>query len=114
MKLIVLCFGVVLLACERVWSSTMLKTLPNVGAGVRRLFLVRHGEVIPPGGVHGVHYGAMDVPLSPLGKQEAAAAAEALRPYELYGVHSSPLSRAVFGADEIRKGRAGLSCCDGG
>ena len=114
MNTLVLWFGVLVLIAARVWSSSMLKAIPRVGPNVRRLFLVRHGEVIPPGGVHGVHYGSQDVPLSPLGQLEAAAAAEALKSQPLYGVHSSPLSRAVYGAEQIRKYRSGLSCCVGG
>ncbi len=89
----------------------MLRSLQPVAATSRRLFLVRHGEVIPPGGVHGVHYGNMDVPLSPLGEAEARAAAEALKTFELDGVYSSPLKRAVYGADRIRDGRSGMRCC---
>ena len=85
-------------------SSKLAAQAPNA----RRLFLVRHGEVIPPGGVHGVHYGDMDVPLSPLGKDEASAAAAFLKPSALSSVFSSPLSRAVYGAEEIRKGRSNL------
>ena len=50
-----------------------------------------------------------DVPLSPLGEAEATAAAGWLKPYPLHSVFSSPLSRAVFGAEEIRKGRTNLA-----
>lgn len=78
-------------------------TLPPIAETSKRLFLVRHGEVIPPGGTHGVFYGALDVPLSPLGKLEAKAAATYLQQFDLEYVASSPLKRAVFGADETLK-----------
>ena len=76
--------------------------LPMVASTTKRLFLVRHGEVINPGGDRPVYYGAMDVPLSPLGKEEAIAAARYLSQFELSLVVSSPLSRAVFGAEQVR------------
>eukprot|EP00520_Triparma_pacifica_P010549 CAMPEP_0118647922 /NCGR_PEP_ID=MMETSP0785-20121206/8871_1 /TAXON_ID=91992 /ORGANISM="Bolidomonas pacifica, Strain CCMP 1866" /LENGTH=228 /DNA_ID=CAMNT_0006540061 /DNA_START=102 /DNA_END=788 /DNA_ORIENTATION=- len=82
--------------------------IPSLSPHIRRLYLVRHGEVIPPGGVHGVHYGDMDVPLSDLGKLEAKAAAQFLSKEEMKGVWSSPLSRAVYGAERIRDDRSGL------
>ena len=72
--------------------------LPPIPATSKRLFLVRHGEVINPGGNRPVYYGAMDVPLSPLGEQEAKAAAQYLQQFSLEHVSSSPLSRAMFGA----------------
>ncbi|GMH97977.1 hypothetical protein TrST_g13818 [Triparma strigata] len=88
-------------------SSSIISKLPPVAANARRVFMVRHGEVIPPNGAaHGVHYGDMDVDLSPLGKKEATAAAEYLSQYTLHSVYSSPLSRAVYGAEEVRKSRS--------
>jgi hypothetical protein len=45
--------------------------IPPIPATCKRLFMVRHGEVINPGGDRSVYYGAMDVSLSPLGEQEA-------------------------------------------
>ena len=78
-------------------------TLPPIAETSKRLFLVRHGEVIPPGGTHGVFYGALDVPLSPLGELEAKAAAAYLKQFDLEYIASSPLKRAVFGADETLK-----------
>ena len=45
--------------------------LPPVDPGSKRLFLVRHGEVINPGGDKPVFYGCLDVKLSPLGEMEA-------------------------------------------
>ena len=75
--------------------------LPPIGATTKRLFLVRHGEVINPGGDKPVFYGALDVPLSPLGEAEAKAAAQYLEQFDLQYVVSSPLSRAIFGANEV-------------
>ena len=82
--------------------------LPEVPPMSKRLFLVRHGEVINPGPeVFGkdkpVYYGAMDVELSPLGKAEATAAAQYLSQFDLECVFASPLSRAVFGAEETKR-----------
>lgn len=45
--------------------------LPPVPSKSKRLFLVRHGEVINPGGDRPVYYGSQDVKLSPLGELEA-------------------------------------------
>ena len=75
--------------------------LPPLAVTAKRLFLVRHGEVINPGGDRPVYYGALDVPLSPLGEAEARAAATYLQQFAIDLVVSSPLSRAVFGATEI-------------
>eukprot|EP00548_Thalassiothrix_antarctica_P006140 CAMPEP_0194136102 /NCGR_PEP_ID=MMETSP0152-20130528/6129_1 /TAXON_ID=1049557 /ORGANISM="Thalassiothrix antarctica, Strain L6-D1" /LENGTH=238 /DNA_ID=CAMNT_0038832615 /DNA_START=155 /DNA_END=871 /DNA_ORIENTATION=+ len=75
--------------------------LQSVAMKTKRLFLVRHGEVINPGGDRSVYYGSQDVELSTLGKQEATAAGEYLQQFNLQLVASSPLSRAVFGAKEI-------------
>ena len=75
--------------------------LPPLAPTAKRLFLVRHGEVINPGGDRPVYYGALDVPLSPLGQQEATAAARYLAQYALAHVFCSPLSRAVYGAEQI-------------
>jgi len=81
--------------------------LPPIPDTAKRLFLVRHGEVIPPGGVHGVFYGALDVPLSPLGELEAEAAATYLQQFDLEHVASSPLKRAIYGAKETMKVQPG-------
>jgi len=75
--------------------------LPPLQASSKRLFLVRHGEVINPGGDRPVYYGALDVSLSTLGEAEAKAAALYLQQFDLEFVVSSPLSRAVFGAEQI-------------
>jgi len=53
------------------------------------------------GGGRPVYYGAMDVPLSPLGQQEAQAAASYLQQFDLEYVVSSPLSRAIYGAEQV-------------
>jgi len=86
-------------------STTILPgpELPPLAPTAKRLFLVRHGEVINPGGDRPVYYGAMDVPLSPLGEREAEAAAQYLQQFELSHVFSSPLSRAVYGAEQVLK-----------
>jgi broad specificity phosphatase PhoE len=63
---------------------------------ITRLLLIRHGQVIPP--AVDCLYGGMDVPLSPLGKQQAVAAARESAPLLISRIYSSPLSRAVFGA----------------
>jgi len=75
--------------------------LPPIQNTEKRLFLVRHGEVINPGGSRPVYYGAMDVDLSPLGEAEARAAAQYLQQFDVDLVVCSPLSRAVFGAEEV-------------
>jgi hypothetical protein len=75
--------------------------LPDQSSTTKRLFLVRHGEVINPGGNRPVFYGSQDVPLSPLGKKEAQAAADYLAQFELSAVFASPLKRAVYGAEQI-------------
>ena len=53
------------------------------------------------GGDRPVYYGAMDVPLSPLGELEAIEAGAYLSNYNLQHITSSPLSRAKFGARQI-------------
>ena len=45
--------------------------LPPVPPTAKRIFMVRHGEVINPGGDKPVYYGCQDVKLSPLGELEA-------------------------------------------
>lgn len=86
-------------------SSSSAPKLPDISPTSKRVFLVRHGEVINPGGPNkAVFYGGDDVPLSPLGKLEAIAAAQYLRNFSLHRVASSPLSRALFGAQQIVQG----------
>ncbi|KAG8464768.1 hypothetical protein KFE25_010136 [Diacronema lutheri] len=75
-----------------------------------RLLLIRHGQVIPP--AVDCLYGGMDVPLSELGKQQAIAAAAEANALRISHVYSSPLSRAVFGAEKVveaQSSRPGLS-----
>jgi len=71
-----------------------------------RLCLVRHGEV--DAAWRGRAYGAMDVPLSERGREQAGAAAALLRELPLAAVVSSDLERARWGAECIAAGR-GLS-----
>ena len=66
--------------------------LPPIAPTAKPLFLVRHGEVINPGRDRPVFYGAMDVPLSPLGEGEARAAAQFLQQYDLQKIACSPLT----------------------
>jgi broad specificity phosphatase PhoE len=83
-------------------ASSSSSQLPAIaGTGTKRLFLVRHGEVVNPGGSVSVYYGAMDVPLSFLGQKEAIAAAKYLAQYELAAVFCSPLTRAMYGAQQV-------------
>lgn len=82
-------------------SSMAGPDLPPIEATSKRLFLVRHGEVINPGGDRPVFYGSMDVPLSPLGEEEAQAAATYLQQFDLEYVVSSPLARAIYGAEQV-------------
>jgi len=84
-------------------SRLFLRSIPPIASNTKRLYLVRHGEVIPPGGQHGVLYGCLDVPLSELGKQEAVAAADFFETVPLQQICSSPLSRAVYGANQVMR-----------
>lgn len=68
-----------------------------------RLILVRHGALAPPRPE--TFYGGTEVPLSEAGRAEAAAAASALRSWQLDHVVCSPLSRARYGAERIAEGR---------
>jgi len=45
--------------------------LPPIPPMSKRLYWIRHGEVINPGGDKAVFYGSMDVSLSPFGELEA-------------------------------------------
>lgn len=75
--------------------------LPQLESTAKRIFWVRHGEVINPGGDRPVYYGAMDVPLSDLGRLEAQAAAGFLKSFSLQRVFCSPLERAIYGAKQV-------------
>ncbi|KAI2492181.1 Histidine phosphatase [Fragilaria crotonensis] len=90
-------------------SSSSVPIFPDVAPTAKRLFLVRHGEVINPGGDRAVYYGAMDVPLSPLGEAEAEAAAQYLQQFDLQHIACSPLSRARFGAAKVAELQSGWS-----
>lgn len=86
------------------WSSGPSAAIPDaVNAPQRpptRLFVLRHGAVDPAW--NGRIYGALDVPLSPLGEGEARRAARRLGHVPLDAVISSHLSRARFGAECLR------------
>lgn len=66
--------------------------LPEAG-GATRLVLVRHAA--PEESAAGRCYGRLDVGLSPAGRRQAAALAEALRALPLAAVYTSPLRRAL-------------------
>jgi len=68
-----------------------------------RLFLIRHGEVIPP--APGAFYGGTEVDLSDRGRREARAAARLIADEPVTAVYSSPLSRARYGAEQVLAGR---------
>jgi broad specificity phosphatase PhoE len=68
-----------------------------------RLFLIRHGAVIPP--APGAFYGGADVPLSDVGKAEAKAAARFLADIEVDHIVASPLERAHYGARQVAEHR---------
>ncbi len=68
-----------------------------------QLFLIRHGEV--DRAWQRRIYGALDVPLSPRGREQARTAAVLLRTVPLAMVVSSGLQRTEFGAAELRAGR---------
>jgi probable phosphoglycerate mutase len=79
----------------------------TVARAFTRLLLIRHGAVIPPS--VDCLYGGMDVPLSALGKQQAVAAARETASLPISHVYSSPLSRAVYGAEcvlDVHQARA--------
>jgi len=65
-----------------------------------RIHLVRHGETAPD--PPNSFYGGSEVPLSAQGKHQAAAAGEYLAHEDLDCIVSSPLSRAVFGAQQVQ------------
>jgi broad specificity phosphatase PhoE len=93
-------------------NGASVPSFPDVAPTAKRLFLVRHGEVINPGGDRAVYYGAMDVPLSPLGEAEAEAAAQYLQQFDLQHIACSPLSRARFGAAKVAELQSGRSPSD--
>jgi broad specificity phosphatase PhoE len=89
--------------------------LPPVPINAKRLILVRHGSVdraahdppIPDGALYG---GNLEVPLSAKGEEEAAAAADLIgefarefAPDAISLIASSPMKRAMYGAERIRE-----------
>lgn len=94
-------------------ASTHAMRLPPTPLDARRLILVRHGSVdrsaheppIPDGALYG---GNLEVPLSETGQQEAIAAAKVIADFAadegadaVQFVASSPMQRAIFGAEKI-------------
>lgn len=96
-------------AADATTSMTQGPELPQQATDAKRLFLVRHGEVINPGGDRPVFYGSQDVSLSPLGEQEAQAAAAYLQQFDLSAVFTSPLKRAVYGAEQVQAAQPAVS-----
>uniref|UniRef100_A0A7S3F0X5 Phosphoglycerate mutase (2,3-diphosphoglycerate-dependent) n=1 Tax=Haptolina ericina TaxID=156174 RepID=A0A7S3F0X5_9EUKA len=82
--------------------------IPPTPFGARRLILVRHGAVarelheppVKPGALYG---GNVDVPLSQLGEEEAAAAAAFIETncFDVRVIFSSPMKRALYGARSV-------------
>lgn len=63
------------------------------------LILLRHGETVGQSSIR--LYGATDIALSPLGEQQAARAAAALRPHSFARIVTSPLQRARRSAEIV-------------
>lgn len=72
-------------------------------AELSRIYWVRHGEV--ESAWRGKLYGALDVPLSAAGRDQAVASAAVLRGVHLDQLWSSTLGRARFGAEAIAAAR---------
>ena len=100
-----------LLLILRSLACTRALRLPPTPLDARRLILVRHGSVdraahdppIPDGALYG---GNLEVPLSAKGREEAEAAAAVIAEYAAVGeevqfVASSPMQRALYGAEKI-------------
>jgi broad specificity phosphatase PhoE len=66
---------------------------------VTRFFLVRHGEVALNRELR--YVGAQDEALTEIGREQARQLSEALRPFRLDAVYSSPLQRARVTAEQI-------------
>ena len=64
-----------------------------------KLYLVRHGQ--STGNIGGTLMGQSDHPLTPLGEDQARAAAERLAPFGPMPVYSSDLPRARATAEHI-------------
>ncbi len=64
------------------------------------LFLIRHGQT--DSNVNGLFHGITDIPLNPVGIEQAKLVARRLEAMEhLQSLHSSPLSRALVTAEAI-------------
>jgi len=83
--------------------SAMSMSSKTPAPNVKRLVLVRHGEVdLAMFNGKKCYYGGVDIPLSAKGRDEAQAAATYLaEKEEITLIWTSPLSRAVFGAERI-------------
>ena len=91
-----------------VMNTTGTPTIPPLSKTAKRVYWIRHGEVINPGAGQNksVFYGSMDVPLSSFGQQEAIAAGKFLSQFDIVGplskIYSSNLTRAIYGAEQVR------------
>lgn len=74
------------------------------GLSLVRLYLVRHGESVA--NRDGVYAGDTDVPLTPLGEEQAQSLARRLAPYPLDLIVTSDLERARKTAEAIGAGRS--------
>jgi len=99
------------LSSSRTRHSIM--TMSQPGPNVKRLVLVRHGEVdLEMFNGKKCFYGGVDIPLSAKGEAEASAAAAFLSKEEdISVIWTSPLSRAVYGAERIAE-RQGIDLAD--
>lgn len=76
-----------------------LDLLKHPTQGETTLYLIRHGQTLA--NINNLLVGAMDVPLDPLGEQQARWVAERMRGVQLDALLSSPLHRARATATEI-------------
>lgn len=92
------------------WFPDSLRSFSVGRLATTKIYVVRHGSVIPPGGKKGAIYGGAEVELSEKGKEEAQAAAEYLLEEAPHfdAVYASGLSRAIYGAEKVCEGRDGL------
>lgn len=67
---------------------------------MRRIYLVRHGQPLFPGG-ESLCIGSTDLPLSGLGRMQARLTAEYLAGKDISALYSSPLIRAVQTAEHM-------------
>lgn len=75
-------------------------------------FIMRHGA--SESNIAGVVQGVMDVPLAPLGKEQASAAGKALKELGITKVYTSPLQRALETALIVAQElQLGVSILDG-